>query len=360
MSVYKIGQVWHYRFMHRAKLVRRSTKQTNHKVAKDMEAAHRSALAKGDVGIVDRKPAPTFEKFAKEFLVWAETTFRSKRKTYLYYLNSVHRLAEHAPLMTLALDSKQIPERLVAYAAKREADGLAVASVNHELRAARRMLRLAFEWGRIDTAPPKIRVLHGECHRERVISREEEGRYLTCARPLLAAVATVLIDTGMRPEELYRLRWESITWVNGRHGTLQITHGKTKAARRLLPLSARVRTILEARWRDQGQPLDGWIFPALNKCGHLQPSGVRKQHLRALAQSGVAPFVLYSLRHSFLTRLGASGCDVWTLARIAGHTSIQMSARYVHPGADQVLAAMDIHEFGHAGKTENEEKQLTA
>jgi integrase len=47
-----------------------------------------------------------------------------------------------------------------------------------------------------------------------------------------------------------------------------------------------------------------------------------------------------SLRHTFLTRLGASGCDVWTLMRIAGHSSIKMSERYVHPSGEAVLAAM--------------------
>ena len=52
------------------------------------------------------------------------------------------------------------------------------------------------------------------------------------------------------------------------------------------------------------------------------------------------PFVLYSLRHTFLTRLGQSGCNVWTLARIAGHNSITMSARYVHPSEDAVLNAL--------------------
>lgn len=51
--------------------------------------------------------------------------------------------------------------------------------------------------------------------------------------------------------------------------------------------------------------------------------------------------MLYSLRHTFLTRLGESGCDVWTLARIAGHSSIAISARYVHPSEDAVLAAME-------------------
>jgi Phage integrase family len=51
--------------------------------------------------------------------------------------------------------------------------------------------------------------------------------------------------------------------------------------------------------------------------------------------------VLYSLRHTFRTRLGDSGCDAWTLARIAGHSSISISSRYVHPSHDAVLAAVE-------------------
>lgn len=54
----------------------------------------------------------------------------------------------------------------------------------------------------------------------------------------------------------------------------------------------------------------------------------------------VRPFVLYAFRHTFLTRLGEAGCNVWTLARIAGHSSIAMSARYVHPSDDSVLSAI--------------------
>ena len=63
------------------------------------------------------------------------------------------------------------------------------------------------------------------------------------------------------------------------------------------------------------------------------------------------PFVLYSLRHTFLTRLGASGCDVWTLMRIAGHSSITISSRYVHPSEDTVLDAVERlgrHKIGHS------------
>ena len=47
------------------------------------------------------------------------------------------------------------------------------------------------------------------------------------------------------------------------------------------------------------------------------------------------------------------GCDTWTLARIAGHSSIAISARYVHPSEDAVLTAMarlDGHKSGHSEK----------
>jgi integrase len=63
--------------------------------------------------------------------------------------------------------------------------------------------------------------------------------------------------------------------------------------------------------------------------------------------------VLYSLRHTFLTRLGQSGCDAWTLARIAGHSSVAMSTRYVHPSDDAVFTAVERlggHKIGHNRK----------
>jgi integrase len=46
-----------------------------------------------------------------------------------------------------------------------------------------------------------------------------------------------------------------------------------------------------------------------------------------------ADFVLRSLRHTMLTRLGESGVDAFTIMRITGHSSIVISQRYVlHDG----------------------------
>ena len=171
----------------------------------------------------------------------------------------------------------------------------------------------------------------------------------------------------MRPDECYRLCWEDVTWANGRNGSVLIRHGKTAAARRVLPMTPRVRAVLEVRWEHAGRPAEGWLWPAPTLSGHIDHSSLKKQHIRAVTPSKVRSFVLYDFRHTFLTRLGESGCDAWTLARVAGHSSVAISSRYVHPSEDAVLTAMSRlggHKIGHSLKSEeiggpSEHPQLT-
>ena len=358
--IYKRGKIYWYKFMWLGSPVRESTKQGNDKVARQMEAAHRTSLAKGEVGIRERKAAPTLAEFMEnKFKPWVEATFREKPRTQIWYFGGVRRLSEFAPLAKARLN-EITSETIRAYIAKRQTDGLNVTSINRELQILRRALRLAVEWGEVDSTI-KIRMLPGERRRERVITPEEEAKYLAAAPEPLASIASVLADTGMRPEECFRLRWENVTWANGRNGVLLVTHGKTAAARRVIPMTPRVRTVLEFRWDGSGKPEDGWVWPAQTRSGHVEPSSLRKKHsgtFKSVAEEAakrnkksVRPFVLYSLRHTFLTRLGQSGCDVWTLARIAGHTSINISARYVHPSEDVVLDAISRlggHKIGHS------------
>jgi site-specific recombinase XerC len=62
--------------------------------------------------------------------------------------------------------------------AKLRQDGLSVASINRRLEVLRRLLKLAMEWGKVEKALPKVEMLPGENHRDRVLSEEEETRYL--------------------------------------------------------------------------------------------------------------------------------------------------------------------------------------
>jgi integrase len=367
------GLYW-YKFMWLGKLVRESTKQGNDKVARQMESAHRTSLAKGEVGIRDKKVMPRLSEFIKgRFEPWARGTFeKSSPKTWRdYYKVGIKAIRDYKPLADAALD-QITSETAAVFAAHRHAQGRQVSTVNSSLQILRRMLRLAVEWGVSDSAVPKICMMPGERHREHVVTVEEEARYLSAAPELMANVAAVLVDSGLRPEECFRLRWEAITWSNGRHGTFLVTHGKTAAARRVLPMTPRVRMILETRWEGARKPVEGWVWPAPTRSGHLESSSLKKQHARCfhtLAEETkksngkpVRPFVLYSLRHTFLTRLGESGCDAWTLARIAGHSSVAMSTRYVHPSEDAVFTAVERlggHKTGHSAETAKPEAHTT-
>jgi integrase len=366
MAIYKRGSIYWYKFTFNGEAIRESTRQKNQHTARQMEAAHRASLAKGEVGIRDKRLSPKFSDFCLQRLEpWAKSSFeQSTPNNWLWYRAGIRAVLGYKPLANAKLDA--VGNELAAeFAAHRLAEGLQVSTANSALRVLRRALRLAEQWGVLEAAPA-ISLLPGERHRERVVTLDEEAKYLDAAPEPVKSIAAVLADTGLRPDECYRLRWENITWANGTNGTLLVTHGKTGAARRGLYLTPRVRFILETRWEFAGKPTEGWVWPAPTRCDHVNHASLKKQHIRTFktanaqatkmaASTGakavlLTPWVLYSFRHTFLTRLGESGCDAWTLARIAGHSSIAISSRYVHPSEDAIQNAMSRlggHKIGH-------------
>jgi integrase len=373
MSIYKRGKIYWYKFMWQGQQIRESTKQKNDKVARQMEAAHRTSLAKGEVGIREKKIVPTLSDFCKNRIEpWAKSTFeQTVPNSWLWFKNNIRVICEPGNKLASVRLDEITNERIAEFAAVRLQQGYAVATVNSTIRVVRRTLHLASDW-QVIGAIPAISLIPGERQREHVVTPEEEGQYLIAAEkndPELGHAVICLADTGMRPDEFYRMRWEEVNWRNGTNGTLFIAHGKTKAARRVLYMTPRLRFVLEARWEQMGSPKEGWVWTAQTKSGHFEESSLKKRHQKNLAACvnkaaelksegksavQVRPFVFYNLRHTFLTRLGESGCDVWTHAKIAGWSNIAVSTRYVHPSEQAVLKAysqLSGHKIGHSAET---------
>ena len=115
-------------------MIRESTKQTNKRVAEQMESAHRTALAKGEVGIWDKKPVPTLKEFAeRNFLPFIQATFQEKRNTRRYYEVGLKSLLAYGRLAGAHLDAIT-GEAIAGFISKRQQDGLKVSSINRELR----------------------------------------------------------------------------------------------------------------------------------------------------------------------------------------------------------------------------------
>lgn len=344
MSVFqRFDGVWHFRYIYRGQVVRRSTKQGNKRVAEEMEAADKTARAKGHAGIGERPTCPTLGKFLIERISpWAA---KQKTTTATWYRSGINPLLIHA-IKDCRLDAIT-SETIADYRAQRESKGRTVGTCNRELRVLRRCLRLAAEWGVIATAP-RVKMAGAEVRRERVVSEEEFRQYLDAASPLLKDVAIVLRESGLRPDECHRLEWPHISFERN---DLQVMTGKTPAARRRLPLTPNVRRVLEDRLERSGDLETGYVFPAPTKTGHVDHSSLKKQHRAALKASGVREFLLYSLRHTFATQIAQNpNMDAWTLCRIMGWSSIAIAMTYVHPDQKKVLEVFSGHVFGHVPK----------
>ena len=76
--------------------------------------------------------------------------------------------------------------------------------------------------------------------------------------------------------------------------------------------------------------------------GHIA-SKVSITCTRELRQALQMPegFVIYSLRHTYGTRLGEAGADTFTIMRLMGHSSITVSQRYVHPTPEAMERAVE-------------------
>jgi hypothetical protein len=125
---------------------------------------------------------------------------------------------------------------------------------------------------------PRIKLLkeHG---REILIDPQTEATLLAAAKQPLRDVIVIVQDTGMRPQDVFRLRWEHVNWFKQ---AIFIPYGKTKNSRRYVPLSDRIKRALKAR----GAGAAGWVFPSRHsQSGHI--TNVAKQGIAARQAAGL-------------------------------------------------------------------------
>lgn len=354
--------VWWYGFWWDGERVQRSTKikvlpksitqvvdgrtirKTSRQAAQEVESAYRTALAKGDVGILERKPAPALKVFSQRFLdnVGIGRRKAPRESTVMFYAECMNQILSYEPLASAKLDA--ITPELVEKFVKSRKAGLSPSRINGLLRTLRRCLQVALELDVI-LKVPKITLLQGERERDFVLSPEQETVYLsTCPQPL-ADMVVMLLETGLRLGEACNLLWRDVHLepVNGsRFGFIHVRVSKTPYGKRVVPLTERANKMLAFR-QDKRRSI--WVFENEDGSGPLSKSTVCHQHIeRRRLLKMPRGFVIHSLRHTMLTRFGASGADVFLIKKIAGHSSVTVSEKYIHPVPRSVEAAFERFE----------------
>ena len=123
---------------------------------------------------------------------------------------------------------------------------LSPSGINRGLRTLRRALNLAYQWNQLEK-PVKVELAKGENQRERVLTDDELAAYLAaCSQPWRDA-ASIISEEGMRPGEVFALRWPHVfigerwNWLDtGRGGKEQSSpsHPSSDSSRTRAPESS--------------------------------------------------------------------------------------------------------------------------
>ena len=323
MSVYRRGNVYWYEFWFRGQRIRESTGLTNKVAAQQAESIRKAGLAEGRAGIAGPRPSVTFGDFVRnEFLPWAVKQYQPHPRTYERYRESTKPLLTSFEKLRLEAVSMALVEK---FKVSRSSEVMP-ATVNRDLAALRLILNLAIRKEYIAKNPvQEVQFLDEGPGQMRIVSHEEQQRYMAAASPLLQDVATLIVETGMRPEEVFTIRKEN---VHLQRSYLFVPNGKTRFARRNIQLTDASIEVLRRRLAESEGP---YLFP--RKGDSNQPlTTVRKAHYAALKTARIdPPFRLYDFRHTFGSRTAMAGVDLPTLKELMGHSDISTTMRYVHP-----------------------------
>lgn len=337
MGIYKRGGVWWYKFEWNGQRIRKTTNTANRNVALQIEAAARTSLAKREVGVLDNSATPTLTKFGSKFFGYLSAHVAGR--TLGFYKDAWKRLVGYKPLAGSKLHL--IDVQMIDDFAQQQVKDVMPATVNHSLRTLRRALKLAEEWGLI-TKCPKVKMVEGERQREFILSDDVLSQFLALASDDMKLLLPFLVDTGCRISEACDLTWDRVSFMpkqGAERGYIYINKGKSKYAKRYIPLTERARRVLLAQ-KEISRSQFVWVGEDRHRKASRHWAAEQFRNIRI--KLGLPwDCVLHSTRHTFCTRLGEAGADAFTIQKLAGHSSIVISQRYVHPTPRSLESAID-------------------
>ncbi len=241
-------------------------------------------------------------------------------------------------------DIEQYKHDRLAKKTERHGTQRKAADVNRDLQLLRAVLNFAKRQGWLIKNPfemgePLIEIAREE-KRDRILSREEEGRLLDACVGLRSHLKPILIcalDTAMRRGEVIRLQWNDIDFINSQINVRATTTKTMKA--RAVPITSRLREeLLRLKALAPNDP-SGLVFGILNDFKKSLTS------VRNIAE--VKNFRFHDTRHTAITRWIQQGMPPLQVMAISGHTQMGTFARYVNADNHALRRAAEVMDAFH-------------
>ena len=314
------SQYWYVQLRHKGKVLTKSVGRVG-KVPKALVKRYEDDLKKKlKLGYLTLDDS-TFSDFASKFVSYLKNVKRNK--SWHYAEIATKDFGEYYGEQMLSEITSADVEN---YKEIKFKEGKAPATIKKNLDFVRHLFNHAMRTNKYYGVNPVSMAASIPIHnqRTRVLTKEEEARLLIHAEEPLRSLIIISLNSGLRLNEARSLRWEDIDLENN---IMVVDATMSKVKRRGIRYMNTVikEILLEAR-RREGEGT--YVFPEAMKV----TSSALSNRFRYLCQKlEIDNLRFHDLRHTCGTRLAELGYDVSTIAQVLGHSTLQMSMRYVHP-----------------------------
>lgn len=280
-----------------------------------------------------------FEEFIaeKEALGKSASTIRNYRQSYGYFME----FADLDPADTLdMIDSSMIYH----WAGNLNLEGVKHTSINHYLRDCRAFFYWCMDDSRGYMKTFKIKEVSGQEEVIKFFSDEElelllekPKRNAQYAEWRTYAIVNWVLGTGNRAGTVVNVRLNDIDF---KKKEITLAHTKNKAAQ-IIPLSTSLETTLKEFLRLFNTTNDNpWLFSRVDE-EQLTTNALRLAFRKYCLDRGVKHTNIHGLRHNFARSWVKNNGNMFSLQRILGHSTLEMTRRYVKLFSEDIKEEFD-------------------
>lgn len=212
------------------------------------------------------------------------------------------------------------------------------------------VLNYATSNGMIRYNPCKsVRKLKEQMKQDSFLSELEIRSFLLRAqRSKYYLIYTAAIYTGMRKGELGGLKWDrvdllrrriEVTRTRDNFGLRETTKSNLK---RVVPISSEFMPLMQGAFNKR---CSDYVFVDSNG-RPLNINHLYRDLKNVLEEAGIErKLSFHDLRHTFASQFMMKGGNIYTLQKLLGHSSLNMTMRYAHLGQDYLQDVMEIMKF---------------
>lgn len=336
-SIFKKKGVWFLDYYFNGKRIRKSLKSSSKRLAKLALSDLQVKLAKNDLGL--QLKDSTVEQHCQNFLEYQKarvTQQTYKRMGSVLRVNFIPFMQEHHT-QKLTQITPWVIEKYLSFRAEQLKDS----SANYELGVIKNLLTKAVEWNCLTLNPAsKVKFLKVRDQKPpRFLSLDEVNALLAVCKGQLYFMVVIALNTGMRSSEVCQLEWPDIDLDKKIIAVVNDGVRTTKSKKtRHIPVKDELSSLLKTYKENHGAE-SGRLF--VRKSGKLMDVVSYWCMLkRAYVKTGITGAHVHTLRHTFASHLVMNGVDLYTVAKLLGHSKPQTTQIYAHLAPEHLRSAI--------------------